>query len=70
MPSSCASAEQANGIADVIAERLDAISEETEKGWEGRYGNDGFRFKREVRGVTESHALDLRACSARSMRAA
>ena len=47
------SAEQANGIADVIAERLDAISEETEKGWEGRYGNDGFRFKREVRGVTE-----------------
>ncbi len=53
------SAEQANGIADVISERLDAISEETEKGWEGRYGNDGFRFKREVRGVTESHALDL-----------
>ena len=53
------SAEQANGIADVIAERLDAISEETEKGWEGRYGNDGFRFKREVRGVTELHALDL-----------
>ena len=53
------SAEQANGIADVIAERLDAISEETEKGWEGRYGNDGFHFKREVRGVTESHALDL-----------
>jgi DNA gyrase subunit B len=53
------SAEQANGIADVIAERLDAISEETEKGWEGRYGNDGFRFKRVVRGVTESHALDL-----------
>ena len=53
------SAEQANGIADVIAERLDAISEETEQGWEGRYGNDGFRFKREVRGVTELHALDL-----------
>ena len=53
------SAEQANGIADLIAERLDAISEETEKGWEGRYGNDGFRFKREVRGVTEAHALDL-----------
>ena len=53
------SAEQANGIADVIAERLDAISEETEKGWQGRYGNDGFHFKREVRGVTESHPLDL-----------
>ena len=53
------SAEQANGIADVVAERLDTIAEETEKGWEGRYGNDGFFFKREVRGVTEVHALDL-----------
>jgi DNA gyrase subunit B len=53
------SAEQANGIADIIAERLDAIAEETEKGWQGRYGNDGFHFKREVRGVTEAHTLDL-----------
>jgi DNA gyrase subunit B len=53
------SAEQANGIADTVAERLDAIAEETEKGWQGRYGNDGFHFKREVRGVTEAHTLDL-----------
>jgi len=53
------SAEKANAIAATIAERLNAISEETEKGWEGRYGNDGFFFKREVRGVTEAHALDL-----------
>jgi DNA gyrase subunit B len=53
------SAEQANSIAATIAQRLDAISEETEKGWEGRFGNDGFFFKREVRGVTEAHALDL-----------
>jgi len=52
------SAEQANGIADTVAERLDAIAEETEKGWQGRFGNDGFLFKREVRGVTEAHALD------------
>ena len=52
------SAEAANGIADVVAERLDAVAEETEKGWQGRYGNDGFLFKREVRGVTEAHALD------------
>jgi DNA gyrase subunit B len=36
----------------------DAVAEETEKGWQGRYGNDGFLFKREVRGVTEAHALD------------
>ncbi len=53
------SAERANAIAGTIAARLDAISEETEKGWEGRYGNDGFFFKREVRGVTEAHVLDL-----------
>jgi DNA gyrase subunit B len=52
------SAERANSIADTVAERLDAIAEETEKGWEGRFGNDGFLFKREVRGVTEAHALD------------
>jgi DNA gyrase subunit B len=53
------SAAQANSIAAKIAERLDVIAEETEKGWHGRYGNDGFHFKREVRGVTEAHALDL-----------
>ena len=29
------------------------------EGLGGRYGNDGFQFKREVRGVTEAHALDL-----------
>ena len=29
-----------------------------ETGWEGRFGNDGFVFKREVRGVTEVHMLD------------
>ena len=52
------SAEKANAIAERIAKRLDAISEETETGWEGRYGNDGYIFKREVRGVTEVHVLD------------
>jgi DNA gyrase subunit B len=53
------SAAQANAIAARIAERLNAIAEETETGWEGRYGNDGFHFRREVRGVTEAHTLDL-----------
>ena len=53
------SAQQANATADSIAARLDSIAEETEKGWQGRYGNDGFHFKREVRGVTEAHTLDL-----------
>jgi DNA gyrase subunit B len=53
------SAERANAVAQDIARRLDVIAEETEKGWQGRFGNDGFFFKREVRGVTEAHALDL-----------
>ncbi len=52
------SAERANAIAERIALRLDAVSEEMETGWEGRYGNDGYIFKREVRGVTEVHMLD------------
>jgi DNA gyrase subunit B len=53
------SATEATRVAGRVAERLDEISEETEKGWEGRFGNDGYFFKREVRGVTEAHALDL-----------
>jgi DNA gyrase subunit B len=52
------SATEANAAAARIAKRLDDISEEMETGWEGRFGNDGFVFKREVRGVTEVHFLD------------
>ena len=52
------SSEAANAAAASVAARLNEVAEETEKGWEGRYGNDGFMFKREVRGVTEAHALD------------
>ena len=52
------SAVEANAAAARIAQRLDDISEEMETGWEGRFGNDGFVFKREVRGVTEVHFLD------------
>jgi DNA gyrase subunit B len=53
------SADRANEVAQDIARRLDVIAEETEKGWQGHFGNEGFFFKREVRGVTEAHALDL-----------
>jgi DNA gyrase subunit B len=53
-----ASASKATEVAGKVAARLDRIAEETEQGWEGRYGNDGYLFKREVRGVTEAHALD------------
>ncbi|WP_045837451.1 DNA topoisomerase (ATP-hydrolyzing) subunit B [Hyphomicrobium sp. 99] len=51
-------AAKAEEIANRIAQRLDSIAEEMETGWEGRYGNDGYVFKREVRGVTEVHVLD------------
>ena len=52
------SAEQANAVAADIARRLDTLAEETERGWSGRLGNEGFVFRREVRGVTEVHTLD------------
>jgi DNA gyrase subunit B len=57
-PALLQSAVEANAAAARIAKRLDDISEEMETGWEGRFGNDGFVFKREVRGVTEVHFLD------------
>ena len=53
-----ASAEQATKAAERIAARLDAIADETERGWSGRFGNEGYVFRREVRGVTETHTLD------------
>jgi DNA gyrase subunit B len=52
------SSEEANKLAAEIAGRLDILSEETERGWTGRLGNEGFIFRRQVRGVTESHTLD------------
>ncbi len=48
----------ASAVAETVARRLDAIADETERGWSGRYGDEGFLFSREVRGVTEVHALD------------
>jgi len=53
-----ASAESASRIAGEVAHHLDLVAEETERGWSGRFGNDGFVFKREVRGVAEVQMLD------------
>ncbi len=51
--------EQAQAAADYIARRLNAISEETEQGWQAEALEEGgFRFTREVRGVKESHLID------------
>jgi len=42
-----------------IAKRLDALSEETERGWHGEFTEGaGFRFERTVRGVKEVAVLD------------
>ncbi|HEX2840901.1 DNA topoisomerase (ATP-hydrolyzing) subunit B [Hyphomicrobium sp.] len=57
-PSLLQSANSANAAAATVAARLNEVAEETEKGWSGSFGNDGFLFRREVRGVTEAHALD------------
>jgi len=40
-----------------IAVRLNALSEETERGWEGSF-TDGFHFERTVRGVKEAAVID------------
>jgi DNA gyrase subunit B len=49
--------EKAKAAALYIAHRLDAISEETERGWEGHFDN-GFHFSRTVRGVKEVAVID------------
>jgi DNA gyrase subunit B len=52
-------AKQAQGAAAYIAKRLDALSEETERGWHGEaLPEGGLRFWRELRGVMESHLID------------
>jgi len=41
-----------------IAQRLDAISEELERGWTGEVRDGGYVFSRTVRGVTQTAVLD------------
>jgi DNA gyrase subunit B len=49
----------AAAAAPYIARRLDALSEETERGWEGHFSEgEGFRFERTVRGVKEVAIID------------
>jgi DNA gyrase subunit B len=51
--------QKAADAAKYIARRLDILSEETERGWQGEFREgDGFRFERTVRGVTEVAILD------------
>ena len=51
--------EKAVAAAAYIARRLDALSDETERGWEGRFTEgEGFLFERTVRGVKEVAIID------------
>jgi len=47
----------AEAAAQYIAKRLDAQSDETERGWQGHF-KDGFHFERTVRGVKEVAIID------------
>ncbi|EAQ24534.1 DNA gyrase subunit B [Roseovarius sp. 217] len=59
------------GVADTVAQRLDMISNEYERGWQGRPTQDnGIRLTRTVRGVEEMRTLDgpvLRGGEARKL---
>jgi DNA gyrase subunit B len=51
--------EKAMAAVPYIAKRLDALSEETERGWQGHFTEgEGFVFERTVRGVKEVAAID------------
>ncbi|MBX2806300.1 MAG: DNA topoisomerase (ATP-hydrolyzing) subunit B [Hyphomicrobiales bacterium] len=50
---------EAKALADTIAQRLDVLSDETERGWSGELSDEGgLIFMREVRGVQEVHDVD------------
>jgi DNA gyrase subunit B len=52
-------AAMAADAAKYIARRLDALSEETERGWQGEFSEgEGFQFARTVRGVKEVAIID------------
>jgi DNA gyrase subunit B len=50
--------EKGPAAAQYIAQRLDAISEEIERGWTGEVRDGGYVFSRTVRGVTQNAVLD------------
>ncbi len=57
-PNVTGDATRAAEAAAYIARRLDLKSEETERGWQGRFDADGFHFERSVRGVKEVAIID------------
>src|SRR5215204_5887771 len=58
-PSIFGDPEKAKAAAPYIAKRLDALAEETERGWHGEFvEGEGFLFERMVRGVKEVAVID------------
>ncbi|MBV8792626.1 MAG: DNA topoisomerase (ATP-hydrolyzing) subunit B, partial [Pseudolabrys sp.] len=51
-------AKMAQQAAQYIAKRLDALEDETERGWAGTFDDEGFKFERSVRGVKEVALID------------
>jgi DNA gyrase subunit B len=51
-------AKKGAAAATYIAKRLDALEEETERGWNGTFDDSGFHFERTVRGVKEVAVID------------
>jgi len=48
----------AGAAAEYIARRLDALEDETDRGWTGRFEERGFHFERTLRGVKEVATID------------
>ncbi|HHY49577.1 MAG TPA: DNA gyrase subunit B, partial [Alphaproteobacteria bacterium] len=65
--------EKAEAVAKRVANRLDRVADEFERGWQGRPdGQGGLTFSRTIRGVTETHTIDaqlLASADARKIRA-
>jgi DNA gyrase subunit B len=58
-PAILSDADKAEAAAAYVARRLDALSDEIERGWTGSFApQTGFRFEREVRGVREVAIID------------
>jgi len=57
-PKILADPKSAQAAANYVAKRLDAVADETERGWEGASDENGFKFSRTVRGVREEFLVD------------
>jgi DNA gyrase subunit B len=61
-PAAVADFDQAQAMAADIARRLDALEGPLSRGWHGRAEEgDGFEFTRTLRGVTETHRIEVSA---------